>query len=321
MTEPTPEPPGATPTNVVAESGDDSPLNGADGAVTEPLVAGPGDGEGAEFEGPRRRARRERAERRAAQARARAIEEARRQAKRQAGGIASQPYPAKKPARGVVRGLKMLLASVVLAVIGVGLGLVLYFTPVMSARNIVVTGIGSVTREEVLDAAGVRPGTPLLQINTNEVAERVAAIRRVASARVQREYPSALRITVVERVPVAVKDFPDGPHLFDRDGVDFATAPPPPALPYIDVADPGPTDPATKAALQVLTALRPEVAGQVARIAAPSVASITLTLNDGRLVIWGTTDRADEKAEKLGALLTQPGKTYDVSSPDLPTVK
>ncbi len=308
------------PTDLVADSADDS---AADSVITEPLVAGTHDGktqaDQGEFEGPRRRARRERAERRAAQARARAIEDARREAKRRASGcIVNQPKPV---ARGVVRGLKMLLASVVLAVVGVGLGLVLYFTPAMSARNIVVTGLGSVTREEVLDAARVRPGTPLLQINTDQVADRVAAIRRVASARVQRQYPSALRITIVERVPLVVKDFSDGPHLFDRDGVDFATAPPPPALPYIDVANPGPSDPATKAALQVLIALRPEVAGQVGRIAAPSVASITLTLSDGRVVIWGTTDRTEEKAEKLAALLTQPGRTYDVSSPDLPTVK
>jgi cell division protein FtsQ len=319
------EPNDVAPTDLVADSaaGEAAEADCADDAVTEPLVAQPQNGqpqaEDAEFEGPRRRARRERAERRAAQARARAIEQGRREAKRRASGrIVSEPKPV---ARGVVRGLKMLLATVVLAIVGVGLALVLYFTPAMSARNIVVTGIGAVTREEVLDAAQVRPGTPLLQINTNQVADRVAAIRRVASARVQRQYPSALRITIVERVPVAVKDFPDGPHLFDRDGVDFATGPPPPALPYLDVADPGPSDPATKAALQVLMALRPEVAGQVGRIAAPSVASITLTLGDGRVVIWGTTDRTDEKAEKLAALLTQPGRTYDVSSPDLPTVK
>jgi len=292
-------------------------------AITEPLSAQPLDGEtpvdSAEFEGPRRRARRERAERRAAQARATAIEEARREAKRRARGrTVDEPKPV---ARGVVRGLKMLLLTVLLAIVGVGLALVLYFTPAMAARTIVVTGIGTVTREEVLDAAQVRPGTPLLQINTNQVADRVAAIRRVASARVQRQYPSALRITIVERVPMVVKDFPDGPHLFDRDGVDFATAPPPPALPYIDVSDPGPTDPTTRAALAVLLALRPEVAGQVGRVAAPSVSSITLTLGDGRVVIWGSTDRAEEKAEKLAALLTQPGRSYDISSPDLPTVK
>jgi cell division protein FtsQ len=322
------EPNDATPTDLVGDSADtdvaaDVADDSVESAITEPLIAAAQDGQPhadqAEFEGPRRRARRERAERRAAQARARAIEEARREAKRRASGrIVNQPKPV---ARGVVRGLKMLLATVVLAIVGVGLGLVLYFTPAMSARNIVVAGTGTVTREEVLDVARVRPGTPLLQINTNQVADRVAAIRRVASARVQRQYPSALRITIVERVPVVVKDFADGPHLFDRDGVDFATAPPPPALPYIDVAHPGPSDPATKAALQVLTALRPEVAGQVGRIAAPSVASITLTLSDGRVVIWGTTDRTEEKAEKLAALLTQPGRTYDVSSPDLPTVK
>jgi cell division protein FtsQ len=317
------EPKDAPPAHLVADSKDSGDAGdvASDSAITEPLEAQDGQtpADEPEFEGPRRRARRERAERRAAQARARAIEEARREAKRQASGrIANQPKPV---ARGVVRGLKMLLATVVIAIVGVGLGLVLYFTPAMSARNIVVTGLSVVTREQVLDAAQVRPGTPLLQINTNQVAERVATIRRVASARVQRQYPSALRITIVERVPVVVKDFPDGPHLFDRDGVDFATAPPPPALPYIDVANPGPTDLATKAALQVLMALRPEVAGQVGRIAAPSVASITLTLGDGRVVIWGTTDRTDEKAEKLAALLTQPGRAYDVSSPDLPTVK
>jgi cell division protein FtsQ len=289
----------------------------AETAVTQPIFAsGPPDDQP---EGPRRRARRERAERRAAQARAMAIEQARREAKRRArGGFGSEPKPVP---RGAVRGLKLVLATVALIVVTVALGLMLYFTPVMSARSVIVTGTGAVSRDEVLDAAKVQLGTPLLQINTDQVADRVAAIRRVASARVQRQYPSALRITIVERVPVVVKDFPDGPHLYDRDGVDFATAPPPPALPYIDVDNPGPTDPPTKAALEVLTALRPEVAAQVGRIAAPSVASITLTLADGRTVIWGTTDRTEEKAEKLTALLTRPGRTYDVSSPDLPTVK
>lgn len=311
--------PNDDPTDLVASDSGDSAITDfplAEEAQTqgEQTAAGQVD-----FEGPRRRARRERAERRTVQIRATAIEQARREAKRRARGqIVSEPKPV---ARGVVQGLKMLLVTMLLVVVGIGFALVLYFTPVMSARNIVVTGTAAVTREEVLDVAKVRPGTPLLQIKTNQVADRVAAIRRVASARVQRQYPSALRITIVERIPVVVKDFPDGPHLFDQDGVDFATALPPSALPFIDVDNPEPSDPATKAALQVLSTLRPEVVGQVGRIAAPSVVSITLTLSDGRVVIWGTTDRAEEKAEKLAALLTQPGRTYDVSSPDLPTVK
>jgi cell division protein FtsQ len=298
--------------------------------MTEPTDADTGDAEAkqeptpppaaaADFEGPRRRARREREERRAAEARATAIEHARREAKRRVMG--APPEDAKRLGRRTVRGLKVLIWSALVSVVVVGLGLLLYFTPIMAARDIVVVGIGAVTQDEVVAAAAVQPGMPLLQVDTDAVAERVAAIRRVASARVQRQYPSTLRVTVIERVPVVVKDYPDGPHLFDKDGVDFATAPPPGGVPYLDADNPGPSDAPTKAALQVMTALRPDVAGQVGRIAAPSVAAITLTLTDGRVVVWGTTDRTEEKALKLGALLTQPGQTYDVSSPDLPTVK
>ncbi|BBX16051.1 cell division protein FtsQ [Mycolicibacterium duvalii] len=273
----------------------------------------------ADVEGPRRRARREREQRRAAQARATAIEHARRDAKRRAlGGPTPQGATL---SRGAVRGLKALLWTTGIAVLVVGLGLLLYFTPLMSVRNIVVVGLGAVTEQEVVDAVAVAPGTPLLQVDTDEVAGRIAEIRRVASVRVQREYPSTLRVTVVERVPVVIRDYPDGVHQFDKDGVDFATGPPPPGVPYLETENPGPQDPATQAALQVMTSLRPEVAAQVGRVTAPSVASITLTLVDGRTVVWGTTDRTEEKALKLAALLTQPGQVYDVSSPDLPTVK
>jgi cell division protein FtsQ len=295
------------------ESEDEAEVPQEDPQETAPPAAA------ADYEGPRRRARREREERRAAQARATAIENARREAKRRVMGAPAED--AKRLGRRTVRGLKVLMWSALVSVVLVGLGLLLYFTPIMAARNVVVVGLGAVTQEEVTAAAAVAPGTPLLQVDTDAVAERVAAIRRVASARVQRQYPSTLRVTVIERLPVVVKDYPDGPHLFDKDGVDFATAPPPAGVPYLDTDNPGPNDAPTKAALQVMTALRPEVAGQVGRVAAPSVAAITLTLTDGRTVVWGTTDRTEEKALNLAALLTQPGRTYDVSSPDLPTVK
>ena len=311
-----PEDPEAVPEGAAPEGSAEEPQAGAEDeqAAGEQVPE-----EQADEEGPRRRARRERAERRAAQARAEAIEQARREAKRRIRAGAAEP--AKRIPRGTIRGLKAVLATVLAVLAVVGLGLVLYFTPVMSVRDIEVTGLAALTRDEVVAVAGVQPGTPLLQIDTGAVAERVATIRRVASARVQRQYPSALGIAVIERVAVVFKDYPDGPHLFDRDGVDFATAPPPPMLPVFDVDNPGPSDPASRAALQVMTALAPEVAGQISRVAAPSVASITLTLDDGRVVVWGNTDRTPEKAQKLAALLTQPGHTYDVSSPDLPTVR
>jgi cell division protein FtsQ len=288
------------------------------GEVRTPADAEEFDDGQAHFEGPRRKARREREERREAEARARAIEDARREAKRKVTAASTATKPV---GRGTVRGLKLVIWGFVATLVTVGLGLVLYFTPLMSVRNFVIEGLQAVPQDEVVAAAAVPTGTPLLQVDTEKVADRVAAIRRVASVRVQREYPSTLRVVIVERIAVAVKDLSDGSHQFDRDGVDFATGPPPPGVPYLDVENPGPRDPPTRAALQVLVALHPDVTALVGRIAAPSVASITLTLKDGRVVVWGTTDRTEAKAETLAALLTQPGHTYDVSSPDLPTVK
>lgn len=309
--EPTPEPAADTAASAAGPAGDAAP----------DATDAPGDNAegGADFEGPRRRARRERAERRALTEKAREIETARLEAKRKVHQASTEQV--RGPSRGVVRGLKVMVWGVLVTLLVIGVGVVLYLTPLLSVRDIVVIGTGEVTREQVLETAAVPIGTPLLQVDTDAVAARVAGIRQVASARVQREYPSALRITVAERIPVATRDFPDGPRVYDRDGVDFVLAAPPVHLPYLDVDNPGPNDPSTMAALQVLTALRPEIAGQVGRVAAASVASVTLTLTDGRVVIWGTTDRTPEKAGKLAALLTQPGQTYDVSSPDLPTVK
>ena len=138
-----------------------------------------------------------------------AIEEARREAKRRLRGqAAAEAAPA---AVSSVKGLKTLIWLVVLTVVTVALGLVLYFTPLMSARSVDVLGIAEVPREEVIDTAQIRLGTPLLQIDTDVVADRVAGIRRVASVRVQREYPSAVRITIVERVPVVVRTTLTGP--------------------------------------------------------------------------------------------------------------
>jgi cell division protein FtsQ len=47
---------------------------------------------------------------------------------------------------------------------------------------------------------------------------------------------------------------------------------------------------------------------------------VTLGLTDGRTIRWGSADDSARKAQVLAALMSQPGKVYDVSSPDLPTI-
>jgi cell division protein FtsQ len=125
-------------------------------------------------------------------------------------------------------------------------------------------------------------------------------------------------------VPVAVVEEAGTRSLVDRDGALFDTVtgrPPAGAVP-LDVADPGPEDRATRAALLALVALPEEVRGDVADARATSAEDVRLTLEDGTTVLWGSAEEAGDKADTLVALLGQlqagalePAQTIDVSTP------
>ena len=50
------------------------------------------------------------------------------------------------------------MCSALVGIVLVGLGLLLYFTPIRAARDVVVVGLGAVTQDEVTAAAAVAPG-------------------------------------------------------------------------------------------------------------------------------------------------------------------
>ena len=55
--------------------------------------------------------------------------------------------------------------------------------------------------------------------------------------------------------------------------------------------------------------------------APPGAPQVTLGLTDDREVRWGGPERGEEKAGVLLPLLGQTGHRYDVSSPELPTIR
>ena len=67
-------------------------------------------------------------------------------------------------------------------------------------------------------------------------------------------------------------------------------------------------------------ALTEPLRAQVATVAVAGT-QVTLGLVDDRSVRWGDPERSADKIAVLGPLLGQPGSVYDVSSPDLPTVR
>ena len=131
----------------------------------------------------------------------------------------TEPAPEPTPTRKWFK--RPLIVAPLAIVLVVGIALTAWLSPVLSVRGTEVLGATTVSEEQILSLLAVPTGQPLMRVDTGAAAARVATIPKVASARVQRMYPSTIRVTVTERVPVVFVDSPEGAHLLDEKGVDF----------------------------------------------------------------------------------------------------
>jgi len=194
-------------------------------------------------------------------------------------------------------------------------------------RSIQVNGTHLVPRAEVLAAAGVPDGLPLIRVNTAAVAVRIERIPQIESAQVSRAWPTGVTISVRERTPVLAVASGRGYQLIDRFGVAVEAARPPLRMPRF-VLPPGSQSagsqalaslrgsPEVYAAAAVLRELPASLASKVAEVAAPSPSDVRLTLSGGVTIVWGSTDRPAAKARELGVLMRIRARSYDVSAPE-----
>jgi cell division protein FtsQ len=225
-----------------------------------------------------------------------------------------RPVVRRIPARAVV------LGAVTVVLLG-ALTWVVYGTSVLGVRQVEVIGTSIVDADAVRSVAAVTLGTPLARVDTGAVAGRVGQLAAVAAVDVSRSWPGTLVIDVTERMPAATVAMADGFVVLDAGGVVFQTVPKQPAgLVLLKVTTPGPADPATRAGLAVLAALTPTLRAQVVAVSVPSTTGIRLELAAGRTVIWGSAEQNDVKAQVATVLLARPGKTIDVSAPEVATI-
>jgi cell division protein FtsQ len=215
----------------------------------------------------------------------------------------------------------LLTIGLVLAVLAAG-GYLVWKTPMFAVQQVAITGVKGELAQQVKSRTADRIGNPLVSVDTDAVREKVADIPEVASVTVAKTWPHTLTVTVTARVPVAVTNANGSWWLMDAAGLPYRSGASRPAgLPAIELATPGPADPATKAALQVVTALPADVTALIGKVTAVSAYRVTLVLKDGRAVIWGDGSRTAAKAKILPAVLQQPGRTFDLSDPTMITVK
>jgi cell division protein FtsQ len=218
-------------------------------------------------------------------------------------------------------------ALAIIAIVA-GVGWALLGSRFLVVRSIRVSGTHLVPRAEVLAAAAIPHGLPLIRVNTAAVAHRVAQIRQIESAHVARAWPDGVTISVRERTPVLAVASGNGYQLIDKFGVPVEQAAQPPGgLPRLMMAAGSPAagagsvaslrgSPAVYASARVLRELPAGLARQVTEVAAPAASDVTLTLSGGITIVWGSADRAAEKAKELGVLMHTHARSYDVSAPE-----
>lgn len=221
-----------------------------------------------------------------------------------------------------------MVTAVLLTLLVAGAGYLLFFSTLFGFRTVTVSGVSPELAAQVRAAVDVPTDTPLIRVDLAAAAGRVRSVPAVDTVEVARAWPHSLSVQVTPRVPVAVTRANGGLWLVDAQGLPYEQVPAvPPAragstsLPMIELATPGAGDPATVAALRTVAALPPTVLAKLARLRAPTPFDLTLVLTDGREVFWGTAEDLATKAAVLPAVLTRPGRHFDISDPTLVSVR
>jgi cell division protein FtsQ len=208
---------------------------------------------------------------------------------------------------------RLRLLSGALAVVGlVGAGYGATRSALLDVDRVRVTGIGSTSREAVLEASGLapRPGRrPLMvDVRTEVVARRLEGLPWVERALVRRRWPATVEVSIAERTPVAVVPAAtQGWALVDVDGRVLATMADPPGdlVPVRAAVAAGPpgtaVDVETHGGVEVAAALRPPLAGRVSEVVVHPGGGVELTLRPRTTVRLG---RPEQVGEKLVALVT-----------------
>jgi cell division protein FtsQ len=195
-----------------------------------------------------------------------------------------------------------------------------YFSTALVTKRVIVSGTHDLTPMQISFAAQVPLGVPLARQDLEAIAERTTTLPPVESVAVIREWPSTIRITVVERRPVLAVRQPDGYVVVDKFGVAYQTKHVMPPEVLLSDVNPGDASLLSEVAI-VATALPKSLRGTVDRITAGNRDSIVLILESGRTVTWGSSSDSELKAQVAGALLKRKPKSFiDVSSPHNPAV-
>jgi len=218
--------------------------------------------------------------------------------------------------------LRRLFLLLVLVAMVAGAVWLVFFSSVLTVRDVQVAGVRTMPADTVTQAAAVPLGQPLARVDVDQVQQRVEKLPVVKHAEISRSWPHTVSITVTERTPVAAVRSGGTYRLIDAEGVMYRTVDQADKrLPVMTIGtQPAVAHDAATEAAAVVAAMPHRLVARVSHVDARTMDSIELRLQDGRRVVWGNAESSRLKARVLSALLHRKAQVYDVSVPGSPTL-
>ncbi|MFE2251964.1 cell division protein FtsQ/DivIB, partial [Streptomyces lavendulae] len=224
------------------------------------------------------------------------------------------------------------LASLAAAVLLAGGGTwALYGSSWLRVEKVTASGTEVLTPEQVLTAAAVPVGAPLVSVDTDEIASRLRGrLPRIDSVDVVRSWPHGIGLKVTERKPVLLIKKEAEFVEVDATGVRFDTVGRAPSgVPVLELAaEHSPSarrfdeQRLLREAVGIAGSLPAAIAKETLQVKVRSYDSVLLQLTKGRTVVWGSGELGEAKGRALTALLKAAPKAdhFDVSVPTAPAV-
>lgn len=206
---------------------------------------------------------------------------------------------------------RMLMTAVGIAVFAASVWVV-FWSPVLRVREVVVVGSKHVDSADVARAAGLDSSDNLLLVSPGGVEDQVAQLPWVKRARVDRKLPGTVRVRIVERRPVMILSLHNERWTLDGYGNVLTEGVSDAQLPVLAAASI--TEPEAgarleaeeiQAALTAWRSLSKQVRSLVAAVLAPTPERITLSLETGTQVRFGAAESLAAKNEVLEVLLAE----------------
>lgn len=195
----------------------------------------------------------------------------------------------------------------ILATVAVGLaGFAVSRSSVFHARGIEVTGVGHLSRANVVELAGVSADTNVVWLDEGAVERRLESHPWIRLAEVHATLPWTIQIRVLERTPVAVANEGDRRLLVAGDGTVLGLAARRTDLPPIELPSAGSIEgprSSPAGAARILGAMDPALRARVRQAIVGVDGTVEVWLQGGVRVRFGSPAEPARKAVALDRVL------------------